>query len=78
MANAEAKTKSCQSIIQYTFNDKLLLCQALQTSGNPIIWRNIWTPVPKNTRLAVYGDAAFNKALCHMWFSTELNKGTVG
>jgi hypothetical protein len=77
MDNIEEKLQFCESLIAYTFNDKLLLCQALQTSGTYINWRGNYTRVPKNTRLAVYGDIALNMALCRLWYPTELNKGTI-
>lgn len=56
-----------ETIIGYTFNDKHLLWQAIQTSGI--------SSVPKNNRLAVFGDTALNKVLCRRWFHLNLSKG---
>jgi len=61
------KIQTCEAIIGYTFRDKRLASEALQTSG-------IGT-VPKNTRLAVYGDVALNMALCRLWYPAGLDKG---
>jgi hypothetical protein len=63
-----AQVEICETIIQKTFQDKDILHEALQTAG---IGR-----IPKNTRLAVYGDAALNKMLCRQWYDRKgLNKG---
>ena len=67
MDAAQAKIQTGETIIGYTFNDKRLLWQAIQTAG-------IGT-VPKNTRLAVFGETALNKMLCHRWFQLNLSKG---
>jgi dsRNA-specific ribonuclease len=79
MDTIELKIQSCESIIDYTFNDKCLLCEALQTAGagTPMYWHGAWTTVPKNTRLAVYGDVVLNMILCRLWYAKDLNKGTI-
>ncbi|KAL9626064.1 MAG: hypothetical protein Q9164_007953, partial [Protoblastenia rupestris] len=66
MEDAQSKIQNGETIIGYTFNDKRLLWQAIQTSGIG--------PVPKNTRLAVFGDMALNKILCRHWFQLNLSK----
>lgn len=63
----QAKIQSCETIIGYTFKNKTLLYEAIQTAGIGV--------VPKNTRLAVYGDSALNKELCRMWYNMDLSKG---
>lgn len=77
MGNVEEKVKLCESIIAYTFNNKLLLCEAVQTSGACINWRGTYTPMPKNTRLAVLGDMALNMTLCRLWYPKGLDKGAI-
>jgi dsRNA-specific ribonuclease len=73
----QLKIQSCESIIDYTFNDKRLICEALQTAGaGTFMYHGAWTPVPKNTRLAVYGDVVLNMALCRLWYPKDLSKGT--
>lgn len=67
MDAAQAKIQTGEAIIGYTFNDKRLLWQAIQTSGVGA--------VPKNTRLAVFGETALNKMLCRRWFELNLSKG---
>jgi dsRNA-specific ribonuclease len=64
---AQTQLQRCEGILGHTFNNKDLLHQALQTAGGGNI--------AKNTRLAVYGDAALNSLLCQRWFSTGLSKG---
>jgi hypothetical protein len=77
MNNIEEKLEHCESLILYTFNNKLLLCEALQTSGYGIHWRGAYAQVPKNTRLAVYGDTALNMAYCSLWYPKHLDKGAI-
>jgi hypothetical protein len=77
MNNIDEKLQHCESLILYTFNNKLLLCEALQTSGYGIFWRGAYAWVPKNTRLAVYGDTALNMAYCSLWYPKHLDKGAI-
>ncbi len=67
MDAAQAKIQTGEAIIGYTFTDKQLLWQAIKTSGIG--------SVPKNTRLAVFGETALNKMLCLRWFQLNLSKG---
>lgn len=67
MDAAQAKIQTGESIIGYTFSDKHLLWQAIQTSGIGA--------VPKNNRLAVFGGTALNKLLCRLWFQLNLSTG---
>jgi hypothetical protein len=63
----DTKTQTCETIIGHIFKNKLLVQEALQTAGTG--------PVPKNTRLAVYGDAALTMMLCRQWYNMSLSKG---
>lgn len=76
--DVEAKIENCEAIIGYNSNNKRLLCEALQTSGNgAVLFNNVWTQVPKNTRLAIHGDIALNMALCRLWYPSGLSKGAI-
>lgn len=77
MENIGEKIQLCELRIMYTFKKKLLLCEALQTSGYPTHWEGTSVWVPKNTRLAVYGDTALNMALCSLWYRKNLDKGAM-
>jgi len=65
--DAAQKIQRCETIIEQTFQNKDILHEALQTAGTGRI--------PKNTRLAVYGDAALNTMLCRQWYKANLSKG---
>lgn len=75
MFDLATKVPLCESLILYTFNNKVLLGEALQTTGYSIIWHD--AHIEKNDRLAVYGDIALNMALCRLWYPKKLNKGAV-
>lgn len=77
MGYVEESVQRCESLISYTFKNKLLACEALQTSGYHVSWHGTHTPVPKNTRLAVFGDTALNTALCRLWYPKALDKGAM-
>ena len=65
--DAAQKIQLCETIIEQTFQNKKILHEALQTAGA--------SPIPPNTRLAVYGDAAINTMLCRQWYKMNLSKG---
>ena len=73
----QAKVDLCEALLEYSFNDKKLLCEALQTSGEVIVWGNTIVKIPNNTRLAIYGDLALSKALCGLWYPKPLDKGCI-
>lgn len=76
MATTEAKVTSCETIINYVFENKLLCLEALQTSGHSmLLWQNRFTRVDKNDRLAVLGDTVAKSSLCRQWFATRRSKG---
>lgn len=77
MEDIGGKIQLCESRINFTFKNKLLLCEALQTSGTYINWHGAFTLIPKNTRLAVYGDTALNMTFCRLWYPKSLDKGAV-
>ena len=75
MITNEAKIAACESIIQYTFDDKRLCLEALQASGHMLWWQENLIRVEKNDRLAVLGDVAAKAFLCQKWFPTGRSKG---
>ncbi|KAF4341932.1 ribonuclease III [Fusarium beomiforme] len=67
--------KECQSIIGYTFKSGVLCAQAL--NADSIVITHLTDPVqfmPKNDRLAVYGDSAASLYLCGLWIEKGLAK----
>lgn len=69
----------CEGVIGYTFVDKTLCAEALNTAADEMSFYNngITTrQLPKNDRLAVYGDIVAAAALCSQWYADGREKGT--
>ena len=66
----------CEAIIGYVFKSKALCIEALNAAGD-IIFRVDGVPyrLPKNNRLAVYGDSVAASYLCGLWLERELTTG---
>lgn len=71
----QAKITLAERVIQHSFPNKLLALEALQTSGNPLVWENKWTRIRKNDNLAVLGDVVLKLVLCDAWYETGRPKG---
>lgn len=71
----EGKVADCERIILYTFTDKTLVLEALNMSGQGLIFQGQWMRLPQNTRLAVYGDSVSEWILCRRWVETSLTGG---
>ncbi|KAI5457495.1 ribonuclease III domain-containing protein [Mariannaea sp. PMI_226] len=60
----------CEKIIGYSFASKVLCAEALNTAGDTrarLVFDGVYTVLPKNDRLAVYGDSAADFYLCSLW-----------
>ncbi|KAF5550731.1 ribonuclease III domain-containing protein [Fusarium mexicanum] len=71
------KVAECESIIAYEFNSKSLCAQALHTAADSMsvcVMDGSFKKMPKNDRLAVYGDAAAAAYLCSLWIKGGLPK----
>ncbi|EGU81641.1 hypothetical protein FOXB_07838 [Fusarium oxysporum f. sp. conglutinans Fo5176] len=71
------KVSECESIIAYEFNSKSLCAQALNTAASAMsvcVLDSSLKQMPKNNRLAVYGDAAAAAHLCSLWIKRGLPK----
>ncbi|KAF5252836.1 hypothetical protein FANTH_2160 [Fusarium anthophilum] len=71
------KVAECESIIAYEFNFKSLCAQALNTAADSMsvcVMDGSFKKMPKNDRLAVYGDAAAAAYLCSLWIKGGLPK----
>ncbi|QKD61565.2 uncharacterized protein FOBCDRAFT_286224 [Fusarium oxysporum Fo47] len=69
------KVSECESIIAYEFNSKSLCAQALNTAAGALsvcALNGSFKQMPKNDRLAVYGDAAAAAHLCSLWINRGL------
>lgn len=71
----ETKVLDCGQIISHSFPEPLLILEALNTSGQGVVYRGQRLSLSKNTRLAVYGDLAATRYLCSLWVKTSLTKG---
>ncbi|KAM0079882.1 hypothetical protein ACKRZS_007967 [Fusarium odoratissimum] len=71
------KVSECESVIAYEFNSKSLCAQALNTAADAMsvcVLDGSFKQMPKNDRLAVYGDVAAAAYLCSLWIKRELPK----
>ncbi|QKX57866.1 uncharacterized protein TRUGW13939_04986, partial [Talaromyces rugulosus] len=69
------RISSCEAIIGYSFINIALLIQALNMSTASVRFEDSWIHVPKNDRLAVYGNSVAESYLCRMWMKRALTKG---
>lgn len=69
------KITQCEQLLDYQFMNKLLCLEALQTSGNPLVWANQYRVIRKNENLAVLGDVLMKAHLCRRWYSSGRTKG---
>ncbi|KAG5656817.1 hypothetical protein KAF25_010370 [Fusarium avenaceum] len=72
------KVLQCEAIIGYTFKSKLLCAEALNAAADPqavYTMDGLFKKMPKNDRLAIYGDAA---AACHLYCWTTLRHQLLG
>jgi len=75
MSTYEDKVARCEQLLQRQFDNKLYCLEALQTSGNPLIWDGQLRIIRKNENLAVLGDVLMKACLCKRWYSTGRVKG---
>ncbi|EXL66158.1 hypothetical protein FOPG_17648 [Fusarium oxysporum f. sp. conglutinans race 2 54008] len=71
------KVSQCEAIIGYCFNSKVLCAEALNAAADSksvYILDGILQRMPKNDRLAVYGDSAAAFYLCSIWVQRGLDK----
>ncbi|KAM0315144.1 hypothetical protein ACHAPQ_011646 [Fusarium lateritium] len=71
------KVSQCEALIGYTFKSKLLCAEALNAAADPqavYTMDGFFKKMPKNDRLAIYGDAAAACHLCHLWVQRGLDK----
>ena len=70
----------CERAISYSFNDKVLCAEALNASADVMACYHDGTSIrhlPKNDRLAVYGDSIAAPLLCRRWYSGGGDKGAM-
>jgi len=75
MSAYEDKITQCEQLLDYQFTNKMLCLEALQTSGNPLLWDKQLRVIRKNENLAVLGDVLMKAHLCKRWYSTGRAKG---
>ncbi|SPN98714.1 uncharacterized protein DNG_01758 [Cephalotrichum gorgonifer] len=75
-ARFAGKVLRCEGIIGYAFKSKTLCGEALNAAGDHM---SVYTldgalsQMPKNTRLAVYGDAVAAAHLCGLWLDKSVH-----
>lgn len=70
----------CRHKIQYTFTNELLSAESLNNAGptaSGYVTNGKFTTLPKNDRLAVYGDIVATAMLCRDWYHESSSKGGV-
>lgn len=68
------KVSRCEAIIGYVFESKILCGEALNAAADAMAWYTLdgrGHHMPKNDRLAVYGDSAADLYLCSLWYKTR-------
>jgi ribonuclease-3 len=75
MDSLESKITTCETIVSYDFGNKLLCAMALSTFQTMGAVQGAFRMLPRNDRIAVYGDAVASSYLCRKWFDTGLQKG---
>ncbi|KAG9255769.1 ribonuclease III domain-containing protein [Emericellopsis atlantica] len=76
-SNFGPKVSRCEKIIQYSFNSKVLCAKALNAAADSksvYILDGLSRQMPKNDRLAVYGDSVAACYLCSIWEQRGLAK----
>ncbi|KAB5536118.1 ribonuclease III domain-containing protein [Coniochaeta sp. 2T2.1] len=71
------KVLQCERIIGYSFRSKVLCAEALNNARDSearYFLDGFSRQLPKNDRLAVYGDSAANLYLCSLWLQRSLEK----
>jgi hypothetical protein len=78
MANADTKIADLEAKIGLAFTNKLLGAESLQMAGAPgmVTIEDTTHIIPKNTRLAVLGDAVMASVLCSEWYNFHNAQGT--
>lgn len=71
----EEKIALAERAIGTSIQDRMLVLEALQTSGNHIRWNQRLISVRKNDNLAVLGDVVMKVILCEAWYETGRPKG---
>ncbi|KAJ4128986.1 hypothetical protein NW768_007512 [Fusarium equiseti] len=72
-----AKVAECEDIIGYSFESKLLCAEALNAAADSqavYTMNGFFRRMPKNDRLAVYGDTAVTFYLAGIWLENGLDK----
>lgn len=72
------KVLRCERIIGYTFRSSALCAQAINAAGDlraTCLVNGDHQQIPKNDRLAIYGNIAMNHYLCELWLNKNLEKG---
>lgn len=70
------KVEQCETIIGYVFMTKTLCGEALNAGGESLYFLGgASLTVPKNDRLAIYGDSVAASYLCRLWYEGGREKG---
>lgn len=65
-----------QVVINYNFNDPLILWEALQAAGSPVHSISGRRLLDGNKRLAILGDRVLELALAESWYKGSEARGT--
>lgn len=69
------KVQGAEAIIGRTFNNRLLLWEALQAAGSPVLLIGNRRLENGNKRLAVLGDTVLQLALVEGWYESNAARG---
>ncbi|KAH7066186.1 ribonuclease III domain-containing protein [Paraphoma chrysanthemicola] len=79
MDTVEQKIAQVEEIVGYSFTDKLLCAEALQTAGLPnnrLTVNGTSHVVNKNDRLAILGNSIMAAILCELWYGYQNDQGS--
>lgn len=71
----DSKVQAGMNIIGYTFNDHLILWEALNAAGSNIMGAGGRVFLDGNKRLALLGDSILKSALLDNWYITGQTRG---
>ncbi|KAH7093601.1 ribonuclease III domain-containing protein [Paraphoma chrysanthemicola] len=66
-----AKIPKCECMLNYSFSNKLLCLEALNSNTYPIHFLGATHKIRKNDALAVLGDARMAASLCKEWWNSS-------
>ncbi|KAH4187172.1 hypothetical protein HBH42_163950 [Parastagonospora nodorum] len=65
---------ACEALLSHTFTNRLLLLEALNNTGLPLVYNAKSHVLQRNDALAVLGDARMDAILCRWWWDAGFQR----